>query len=106
MSKPRTLFGLILAAFVIMGLALPLCQAAETDKSETRIKGLRVSVKGTSTRLIFDAEGAKPKQIGPESPDGISVFFSANRCKAKRQGDQRRQSRRQRGQIQKGERLF
>ena len=76
MSKPRTLFGLILTAFVIMGFALPLCQAAETDKSETRIKGLRVSVKGTSTRLIFDAEGAKPKQIGPESPDGISVFFS------------------------------
>ena len=76
MSKLRTLFGLILAAFVIMGLALPLCEAAGKDRSETRIKGLRVSVNGTRTRLIFDAEGAKPKQIGPESAEGISIFFS------------------------------
>ena len=39
MSKLRTLFGLILAAFVIMGLTLPLCEAAGKDRSETRIKG-------------------------------------------------------------------
>lgn len=76
MSKLKTLFGLILAACVIMGLALPLCEAAGKDSSETRIKDLHVSVKGNRTRLIFDAEGAKPKQIGPESADGISVFFA------------------------------
>jgi tetratricopeptide (TPR) repeat protein len=76
MSKLKTSFGLILAACVIMGLALPYCDAAAKDASETTIKGLSFSVKGGRTRLIFDMEGAKPKQIGPASTDTISVFFN------------------------------
>jgi tetratricopeptide (TPR) repeat protein len=76
MSRLKTLFGLIVAVCVIVGLAPPLCGAAEKDNSVTRIKGLRVSVKGNRTRLIFDAEGAKPIQIGPESAEAVSVFFS------------------------------
>jgi tetratricopeptide (TPR) repeat protein len=76
MSLSRTLFGVMLVACMIAGFAPTLCEAAGKDNPETRIIGLRVSVKGTLTRLIFDAEGAKPKEIGPESDDGISVFFS------------------------------
>jgi len=76
MSKLKTLLGLLFACCIIAGIALPRCGAAEKDKSETRIKSIRCSVKGNRTCLIFDAEGAKPKQIGPPSADGISVFFS------------------------------
>ncbi len=76
MSKLKTLLGLLFACCIIAGIALPRCGAAENDKSETRIKSIRCAVKGNRTCLIFDAEGAKPKQIGPPSAEGISVFFS------------------------------
>ena len=76
MSKLKTLLGLLLVCGIISGIALPWCEAAEKDNAETTIKGLHLSVKGNRTRLIFDAEGAKPKAIGPPSADGISVFFS------------------------------
>jgi len=76
MSKLKTLFGLILAACITAGLALPWCEAAAGGNSQTRITNLRFSVKENRTCLIFDAEGARPKQIGPPSAVGISVFFS------------------------------
>ncbi|HYA43944.1 MAG TPA: tetratricopeptide repeat protein [Syntrophobacteraceae bacterium] len=76
MTKFKSLPGLLLAWCIIAGIALPWCEAAEKDNSETTIRSLRLSVKGNHTRLIFDAEGAKPKAIGPPSADGISVFFS------------------------------
>ena len=56
--------------------APPRHEAAARGASETRITKLGFSVKGNRTCLIFDAEGAKPKQIGPPSDVGISVFFS------------------------------
>jgi tetratricopeptide (TPR) repeat protein len=61
---------------MIAGFALPCCEAAEQGSHQTRITKLRVSVKGNRTCLIFDAEGARPKEIGPASADGISVFFT------------------------------
>lgn len=76
MIRPKTIFGLVLAALVFVGPALATCDAAAGKGAETRIIKLGVTVKGNRTRLIFDAEGAKPKQIGPASSDGISVFFS------------------------------
>ncbi len=76
MSKLKVLFCFMLAISLIAGLAVPLCRAAAKESSQTSIKGLRLSVKGNRTCLIFDAEGAKPSQIGPASSDGISVFFS------------------------------
>jgi tetratricopeptide (TPR) repeat protein len=76
MSKLKTLFGLLLVGCIISGIAVPWCEADEKDNAETTIKSLRFSLKGNRTRLIFDAEGARPKQIGPASADGISVFFS------------------------------
>jgi tetratricopeptide (TPR) repeat protein len=76
MNKLRILTGFVLAACVIAGLALSLCEAAEKNNAETSIRGLSISVKGDRTCLIFDAAGAKPKQIGPASPEGISVFFT------------------------------
>ena len=76
MSKLKVMFGFMLAISLIAGLAVPLCPAAVKDSSQTNITGLHLSVKGNRTCLIFDAEGAKPKQIGPASPDGISVFFA------------------------------
>ena len=76
MSKLKTLFGLLLAACITAGIALPWCEAAAGGNSETRVTNLRFSVKGNRTCLIFDAEGARPKQIGPPSAGGISVFFS------------------------------
>jgi tetratricopeptide (TPR) repeat protein len=75
MNKLKILFGLLLAACITTGLALPWCEAAAKGHSETRITNLRFSVKGNRTCLFFDAEGAKPKQIGPPSAVGISVFF-------------------------------
>ncbi|MGA2939515.1 MAG: tetratricopeptide repeat protein [Syntrophobacteraceae bacterium] len=76
MSKLKTLFGLLLATWITAGIALPWCEAAAKGNSETRITKLGFSVKGNRTCLIFDAEGAQPKQIGPPSDVGISVFFS------------------------------
>ncbi|MGA2732999.1 MAG: tetratricopeptide repeat protein [Syntrophobacteraceae bacterium] len=76
MSKLKILFGLLLAACITAGLAPPWCEAAATGNSGTRITNLRVSVKGKLTCLIFDAEGARPKQIGPPSAAGITVLFS------------------------------
>ncbi len=58
------------------GLAPSKREAAVKGNSQTRITKLRFSVKGNRTCLIFDAEGAKPKQIGPPSDVGISIFFS------------------------------
>ncbi len=75
MNKLKTLMSLLLAAFITAGLALPWCGAASGGNSETRITNLRLSVKGNRTCLVFDAEGARPKQIGPPSDAGISVFF-------------------------------
>ncbi|MFZ0931536.1 MAG: tetratricopeptide repeat protein [Syntrophobacteraceae bacterium] len=76
MSKLKTLLGLVLAAFITAGFALPWCEAAAgKGNAITRITNLRLSVKGNRTCLIFDAEGARPKQIGPPSAAGISVFF-------------------------------
>ena len=76
MCKLKTLLGLVFAACMIAGFALPCCDAAEQANPQTRITRLRVSVKGNRTCLIFDAEGARPKEIGPPSADGVSVFFS------------------------------
>ena len=76
MNKLKTVLGLLFAGCIIAAMAMPRCDAAQKEKSETRIKSLRFSVKGNRTRLIFDAEGATPKQIGPASSDGISVFFT------------------------------
>ncbi len=76
MCKLKTLFGFVIAVFMTAVLALPCCEAAKQDGPQTRITGLRVSVKGNRTCLIFDAEGARPKQIGPASADGVSVFFA------------------------------
>ncbi len=79
MCKLKTVFGLVFAVCVIAGLA----HAAEQGSPETVIKGFRFSVKGSQTRLIFDAEGARPKEIGPASEDGISVFFDQIKVKLK-----------------------
>ncbi len=76
MSKLKTLLGLLFAVWIIAGPVQPWCGAAGKDNPQTRIKKLRISVKGNRTCLIFDAEGARPKQIGPASAEGISVFFS------------------------------
>jgi tetratricopeptide (TPR) repeat protein len=76
MYKIRTLFGFILAVFMVAGIALPCCGAAKQGNPQTSITKLRVLLKGNRTCLIFDAEGAEPKQIGPASANGISVFFS------------------------------
>src|SRR5208337_4610342 len=76
MCKLKTLFGFVIAVFMTAVLALPCCEAAKQGGPQTRITGLRVSVKGNRTCLIFDAEGARPKQIGPASADGVSVFFA------------------------------
>ncbi len=76
MNNLKILFGLLFAACITAGLALPWCEAAAKGNSGTRITNLRVSVKGKRTCLIFDAEGARPKQIGPPSAAGISVLFS------------------------------
>ncbi|MGD0400588.1 MAG: tetratricopeptide repeat protein [Syntrophobacteraceae bacterium] len=76
MSKLKTLFVILLAACITAGVAVPWCEAAAKESPKTKITNLRSSVKGKRTCLIFDAEGARPKQIGPPSADGISVFFS------------------------------
>lgn len=76
MSKLKATLGLVFACIIMAGYAVPWCEAAGKGNSETKIKNLRFSVKGNRTCLIFDAEGGAPKQIGPESSDGISVFFT------------------------------
>ncbi|MGA2026477.1 MAG: tetratricopeptide repeat protein [Syntrophobacteraceae bacterium] len=76
MSKLKTLFVILLFACITAGPGLPWCEAAAKGSSGTRITNLRFSVKGKLTCLIFDAEGARPKQIGPPSAAGVSVFFS------------------------------
>jgi tetratricopeptide (TPR) repeat protein len=81
MSKLRTLLGFLFAAWIIAGVAPPWCGAAEKGNQDTRITNLRFSLKGNRTCLIFDAEGARPKQIGPASAEGISVFFSQTTTK-------------------------
>ena len=75
MCKLKTLFGFVLAAFMVAGIVLPF-RAAKQENPQTRITKLRVLLKGNRTCLVFDAEGARPKQIGPASANGISVFFS------------------------------
>ena len=76
MCKLKTLFGFVFAVFMVAGIVLPCCGAAKQGNPQTRITKLRVLLKGNQTCLIFDAEGARPKQIGPASANGISVFFS------------------------------
>ena len=76
MCKLKILFGFVLAVFMVAGIALPGRGAAEQGNPQTRITKLRVLLKGNRTCLIFDAEGARPKQVGPASVNGISVFFS------------------------------
>ena len=76
MCKLKTLFGFVFAVFMVAGIVLPCCGAAKQGNPQTRITKLRVLLKGNRTCLIFDAEGARPKQIGPASANGISVFFS------------------------------
>ncbi len=76
MSKFKTVLVLLFAGCIIAGVSLPCCYAARKDDSETTIKNMRFSVKGNRTRLIFDAQGAAPRQIGPASADGISLFFT------------------------------
>ncbi len=65
---------------ILMGLAIAMlawapARANELGAGGTRILDMRLSFKGGVTRLIFDAEGPRPKQIGPASESGISVFF-------------------------------
>ncbi|MHC1726144.1 MAG: tetratricopeptide repeat protein [Syntrophobacteraceae bacterium] len=76
MRNPIRKYCLFIIACLIAGLALPLGETAAQGTSESKIKSVRLSVKGHKTRLIFDIEGEKPKQIGPASSDGISVFFA------------------------------
>ena len=76
MNKLRALPRIVLAALIIAGISAPLCEAADRDRSQTRIIHLGHRVKGNRTSLIFDAVGPRPKRIGPASDAGISVFFS------------------------------
>ena len=56
MSKLKILSSLILAACIIAGLALPPVRGGrEGQLRKPLIRGLRVSVKGNRTCLIFDA---------------------------------------------------
>lgn len=75
MRKSKYRFILLIVACMTAGIVLPVLEAAGQSGPATNILGLRTSVKANQTRLIFDASGGKPLQIGPASPDGISVFF-------------------------------
>jgi tetratricopeptide (TPR) repeat protein len=76
MRRTKRQFILIFLACILAGFALPECHAADPRVPGTEIRGFRFSVKGNQTRLIFDAAREQPKQVGPASADGISVFFT------------------------------
>lgn len=75
MHMPRSNFSYFLFALLVTVIVPSRVFAAARDPSVTQITALRVSINGSQTRLIFDARGTRPKQIGPASADGISVFF-------------------------------
>ena len=79
MCKLKTLSGFLLAVFIVAGIALPCYGAAKQGNEQTRITKLRALLKGNRTCLIFDAEGAKPKQIGPASRRRNFRFLFADR---------------------------
>ncbi len=106
MTTLKTLLGVLLASCIIAGVALPRCEAAEKDNSETTIKNLRFSINGNRTRLVFDAEGPKPRAIGPPSADGISVFFSGIVAKLPDKVFQREEVGGKRSEIQARERVL
>ena len=74
-AKKKKLLSIFLACIISCFVSHP-CGASKESGPATRINGLRISVKGKQTRLIFDATGARPKQVGPPSDAGISIFFS------------------------------
>ncbi len=76
MHKSYEKLFLYILLCVIAGLISAPFTAAGEDGPSTNIKSFRVAAKGKITRLIFDAEGGRPKQVGPASDDGISVFFN------------------------------
>lgn len=67
---------MVFLAFFAIGLVLLPVNSAGQGVSGTTITAMHFSVKGKQTRLIFDASGARPRQVGPSSPEGISVFFT------------------------------
>lgn len=73
LHQKLVLFFLVCTIACLIAAPLP---AVGEDASATKIAGFQAVTKGKTTRLIFDAEGAKPKQVGPASSDGVSVFFS------------------------------
>lgn len=66
----------IIVACSIAGVLLAPDKASCAGGTATTIKNVRVSAAGARTRLIFDAEGGHPRQIGPASAEGVSVFFA------------------------------
>lgn len=75
MSELSEKFKYVILALVFAILAPALAGAEQLGAGGTKILGLRVSIKGSQTRLIFDADGPRPKQVGPASENGISIFF-------------------------------
>ncbi len=76
MRKTFRKYYFFISACSIAALVLLSGVTVAQDAPESRIKSVKISTKGEKTRLIFDIEGDKPKQIGPASTDGISVFFA------------------------------
>ncbi len=75
MFKSYRKYTCLIIAGLIVCLVRPVC-AKPAGTVRTNLYRLQVKVKGNHTRLIFDAAGARPKQIGPATADGISVFFN------------------------------
>ncbi len=75
MRKAKHCFIVLMTACITGGITLPVFGATAQNGQATNILRLRTSVNANQTRLIFDASGGKPLQIGPASSDGISVFF-------------------------------
>ncbi|MCE5334094.1 MAG: tetratricopeptide repeat protein [Desulfobacteraceae bacterium] len=73
-ARKRT-SALVLTVLLAVFFALPAIEAEGQVAAGTRMLKLRSSTSHGLTRLIFDADGDKPSQVGPASEDGVSVFF-------------------------------
>jgi tetratricopeptide (TPR) repeat protein len=51
-------------------------EVAGEGGAPTKINSFKISMKDGQTRLIFDAVGGRPTEVGPPSDSGISIFFS------------------------------
>ncbi len=76
MATQKSSLALFFLVLLSVSLALPVCETRGQESSGTTVTKLRSSTKGGQTRLIFDAQGDKPRQVGPASDDGVSVFFT------------------------------